>query len=67
MDLSLGFLRRSRSQSPVRGIKNKVLAGDELMCMLESDMFSSEEEFVDDSYYDYTIREVKEKLIFVVK
>jgi len=47
MDLSLGLSRQSWSQSPERGITNKVTKDDAFLLMLESNkLFSSEEEFV---------------------
>ena len=62
MNLLLGPSRRSRSRSPMKGSKNKVLTDDELLCMLESDtVFSSEEEFVGDSDNDYLANDNESK------
>jgi len=62
MDLPPGPSRRSRSRSPMKGSKNKVLTDDELLRMLESDeIFSSEEEFVGDSDNDYLANDNESK------
>lgn len=63
MDFPPGPSRRSRSRSPVRGSKNKVLTDDELLRMLRKWYigFSSEKEFVGDSDNNYLTNDNERK------